>query len=125
MSLTEERWAEEESLWTMGAAEAWRNAHPACVMAFADGIVQGRAILARLDTGPRWKMIAMTDRHATEGEDCIVLAYRALATRPDGSTRAAICTSTWVRQRDGWQLIQHQQTPPAGERDGAGQPRAE
>lgn len=113
MSLTEERWADEEGWWTMGPAEARRNMHPACVLATARGVMQGKAILAAMDTAPRWTGVVMTDRHATEGEDCVVLGYRATASRMDGSTRVAICTSTWVLQRDGWRLIQHQQTPPA------------
>ena len=84
MSLIEERWADEEAWWTMGLPEARRRTHPSCVMAFAQGLLQGEAIFAALEGAPRWQRVAMTDRHMVEGEDCIVLAYRARASRADG-----------------------------------------
>ena len=108
--MTDEVWALEEGWWTMGAAEARRRMHPSCVMVFASGILQGEAILAGIDTAPRWDSVQMTDRHGVETEDCVVLAYRAVATR-QGKAYAALRCSTWVRQAEGWQLIQHQQTP--------------
>ncbi|MBV0891610.1 nuclear transport factor 2 family protein [Paracoccus sp. Z118] len=113
MSMIEERWADEEAWWTMSAAEAWHRTHPSCVMAFASGLLQGEEILAAIDGGPRWDSVVMTDRLMVEGEDCIVLAYRATAKRAEGGDYVALCTSTWVRQADDWQLIQHQQTVPA------------
>ena len=94
----------------MGAAEARRRMHPSCVMVLAGSVLQGEAILNGMDTAPRWDGVQMTDRHGVETEDCVVLAYRAAATRK-GAAYAALCSSTWVRQAEGWQLIQHQQTP--------------
>ena len=44
-----------------------------------------------------------------ETEDCVVLAYRATVAR-QGSETELLCSSTWVRQKDDWQLIQHQRT---------------
>ena len=113
MTMTDNLWGLEESWWTMGAAEARHRMHPSCVMAFAAGLMQGDEILAAMDAGPRWEDVAMTGRLTVEGEDCVVLAYRAQARQADGATHDAFCTSTWVRQDDGWKLIQHQQTAPA------------
>lgn len=110
MSLTEERWADEEAWWTMGAAEARRRTHPAAVMAFGFGLLQGEEIFAALDGTPGWDSVGMSDRRMVENEDCVVLGYAATARRPDGSDYAAFCTSTWVRQGDDWQIVQHQQT---------------
>lgn len=110
MSRTESRWADEEAWWTMGAAEARRRMHPSCVMVLDGGVMQGEAILAALETAPRWSSVAMADRLTVETEECTVLAYRAEARRGDDDY-AAVCSSTWVRQNEGWQLIQHQQTP--------------
>ena len=108
-----DRWADEEAWWTLGTAEARRRAHPSCVMAFAHGVLQGEAIFAALDAAPRWQEVVMTDRRVVEGEDAVVLAYRARARRNGEAPYEAFCTSTWVRQNDGWRLIQHQQTSPA------------
>ena len=47
-----------------------------------------------------------------ETEDCIVLAYRVAASR-GGHAYRAFCSSTWVRQHEDWQMIEHQQTPLA------------
>lgn len=111
--MIEDRWADEEAWWTLGAAEARRRAHPSCVMALAQGLLQGEEIFAALDTTPRWQAVAMLERRVVEGEDAVVLAYRARAERQGEAPYEAICTSTWVRQQDGWRLIQHQQTAPA------------
>lgn len=110
MSRTENRWADEAAWWTMGAAEARRRMHPACVMVFASGAMQGETILAAMDSVPRWSSVSISDRRTVETEDCVVLAYRADAMR-GGQAHAALCSSTWVRQGGDWQLIQHQQTP--------------
>ena len=110
--MIEDRWKDEEAWWLMGVAEARRRTHPAALMVFGFGILQGEAIFAALDGAPRWAAVEMTDRSATESEDCIVLAYRARGRRTDGTGHEALCSSTWVRHDGGWRLIQHQQTPP-------------
>lgn len=111
--MIEDRWAEEEAWWTMGAAEARRRTHPAALMVFDSGILQGEAIFEALDGAPRWDSVQMTGRTVSESGDCTVLAYRATARREDGKLHEALCSSTWVRQGAGWLLIQHQQTAPA------------
>ncbi len=109
MSLTEERWDDETAWWTMGAAEARQRAHPSCVAVIGGRLYQGEDMLAAIDAGGAWDSVQMTDRRMVEGEDCIVLGYAAVARRADGSDFAALCTSTWVRQGDDWQIVQHQQ----------------
>jgi len=109
MSRTDNRWADEEALWTMGTAEAWRRMHPSCVMVLPKGLMQGSEVLASLNASPRWTGARLTDRRMVETEDCVVLAYRVRATGQAGD-HEALCTSTWVRQKDDWQLIQHQRT---------------
>ena len=120
--MIEERWADEEIWWTGGTPEARRRMLAGAVMVFPEGrdggggvmhggLMQGEAILAALDAAPRWETVAMNDRLAVETGDCVVLAYRAQARRPGGGDYAALCSSTWVRQQDGWRLVQHQQAP--------------
>lgn len=111
--MIEDRWADEEAWWTLGDAEARLRTHPSCVMAFARGLLQGDEIFAAMEPAARWEAVAMSDRHVVEGEDAVVLAYRARAERRGQPHYEAFCTSTWVRQQDGWRLIQHQQTVPA------------
>lgn len=110
MSRVENRWADERAWWTMGVAEACRRLHPSCVMVVPQGLAQGDEVRALLDARPRWSEVRMTGRRMVETEDCVVLAYRAGVTGPSGS-RELLCSSTWVRQQDDWQLIQHQETP--------------
>ena len=111
--MMDEIWQAEETWWTMGAAEARRRMHPAALMVFGTGILQGEAILAGIDSAPRWETVEMADRHASETDSCAVLSYRAVARRADGTRHEALCSSTWLRHDDGWHLIQHQQTAPA------------
>lgn len=110
MSMTEERWADEEAWWTMGAAEAGLRAHPSCVAVLDGRLLQGADMLGAIDAWGAWDSVQMTDRRMAEGEDCVVLAYAAVARRDDGSDFAALCTSTWVRQGDDWQIVQHHRT---------------
>lgn len=109
---SEDRWADEEAFWTMGAAEARRRIHPACVMVVGNRFVQGDDILAELDAGPRRGSVGISDRHVVMTEDCVVLAYRAASVR-DGAEEVAFCSSTWVWQSDGWHLIHHHRTDAA------------
>ncbi|MRX51774.1 DUF4440 domain-containing protein [Paracoccus sp. S-4012] len=113
--MLENRWKAEEAWWTGSTAEARRHTHPAAIMVFAHAILQGPEIFASLERAPRWTAVTLTDRRATESEDCTVLAYLARARRADGGTYEARCSSTWVRQEAGWRLIQHQQTRPGGD----------
>ncbi|NEI45957.1 hypothetical protein GR199_35700, partial [Rhizobium leguminosarum] len=53
MSRTDNRWADEEALWTMGAGEAWRRMHPSCILVRPEGALQGSEVLAWLNAGPR------------------------------------------------------------------------
>ena len=73
-------------------------------------VMRPRPEVAALDGTPGWDSVGMSDRRMAESEDCVVLGYAATARRPDGSDYAAFCTSTWVRQGDDWQIVQHQQT---------------
>lgn len=109
MSRTDNRWADEEAWWTMGAGEAWRRMHPSCVLVLPEGLRQGSEVLAWLNGGPRFAKAWLTERLMVETEECVVLAYRATATRQGGDAEA-LCSSTWVRHKDDWQLIQHQRT---------------
>lgn len=113
MSRTEDRWADEEALWTLGAAETALRIAPVCIMVFPEGVMQGPQILAGMTQGSRWQNLRISDRHTSELGDTMVLAYRARATR-GGTERDVLCSSTWVRQAGDWKLIQHQQTVPAG-----------
>ena len=80
MSRSENRWADETAWWTMGAAEARRRMHPACVMILPRGILQGRDILSALD-GPRWEGVTLGERRFVETEDCICLLYTSPSPR--------------------------------------------
>ena len=71
-------------------------------------------MLAWLNAGPRATKVWLTERLMVETEDCVVLAYRATVARQGGESQV-LCSSTWVRQKDDWQLIQHQQTAVTGD----------
>lgn len=77
----ENRWADEEAWWTMGAAEARRRMSPVCLMVFPEGVMQGDQIIAGLADSPRWDSVRITDRRMAEQGDIVVLAYRAQAVR--------------------------------------------
>lgn len=47
------------------------------------------------------------------GDDCGVVVYRAVARRPGDEPYAAVVSSTFVREHDGWKLAFQQQSPPS------------
>lgn len=104
----------ERRLWLDGA-DAYRDLlHPDAIMVFPTDppILNGTAILAAVDAGPRWiEVIFRNVREASSGS-AHIFAYHAEATR-DGRAipyRAA-CLSAWTEETDGWRLLSHQQTP--------------
>jgi hypothetical protein len=110
----DEIWSLEEGFWVGGVAHYKRVMHPACIMGFMDpvGILQGDEILRSIERAPRWSAVLMHDRlEMRPAEDIIVLAYHAQGERPGAAPYRAHCTSTYVRTKIGWQLVQHQQTP--------------
>lgn len=106
-------WKSEERLWLEGAAAYEDLLHPECVMAFSPpvGIMQGIKIAESIRHAPRWKSVTMTRRSVCRSKGVIVLAYHARGERDTGDPYLAYCTSTYVQREDGWQIVQHQQTP--------------
>lgn len=107
------RWQDEEALWTMGAAEFRRRLHPAALMVFGPtGILELTAATEMLARAPRWSEARLSERHLSQSDDVVVLAYRVTARR-EAQDYNALCSSVWVRMGDDWKLSQHQQTPAA------------
>jgi hypothetical protein len=53
----------------------------------------------------------MTDQTtASPASGVIVLAYRAEGRRRGSAPYRALCTSTYARKNDDWNLVQHHQT---------------
>lgn len=105
-------WQIERSLWLDGV-EAYR-AHMAgqCLMAFGPvGTMANAAILSSLEHAPRWSSVAFASQIAIRPGDVLaVLSYEALAERAGAPPYRALCTSTYLRQPQGWKIVQHQQT---------------
>lgn len=106
-------WQVEEDLWRKGE-DAFRDmVDPGCLMAFPGlGVIGKDAAIAGLKDAPRWSEIALQDRHLSRiGKDLVVLGYKAAARRAGEAPYCCFATSTYRRTADGWQLMQHQQTP--------------
>ena len=76
------------------------------------GVMNREATLAAVEAATRWEACAFSDMHFVElTDDSAVVAYRADARRPDGSTYATFATSAYVKLAGSWKLAVHQQTP--------------
>lgn len=104
-------WQEEEIMWTGAAGERSRRLDGAVLMLFGPtGIIGRSRATALMADAPPWTRATLSDRHAIETDDVVVLAYRVEAWR--GETRyLALCSSTWVQRGAAWRMVQHQQTP--------------
>jgi hypothetical protein len=76
----------------------------------------GRVIDDRVDVlesmrDAAWSSYELSDERVIDlGPDSAVVAYKATAHRPD-LDYTALFNSTYVRERAGWKLAVHQQTP--------------
>ena len=106
----------EEAFWLQGIEAYRRDMRDDAVMVFPKptGVLMGHEILDALETAPRWREVAMSERRILRaGSEVAVLIYRALAKR-DGTGYEALCSSSYASDDDGgWKLVHHQQTPVA------------
>ncbi len=109
-------WAFEESLWTADA-EHYREAideNILMVLPEPPFVFEGEAAVRAVIDTPRWDRISLTERKVSRPQEgLIVVAYKADASTGD-EAYVAHCTSTyrWI-EHGVWQVVQHQQTPPA------------
>ena len=111
--MTDQLEQEERSFW-FGDADHYRaSLTPGCLMVFPGmGSVGREALIAGIESGPRWSHVAFEDWHRDDpAPDVAIVAYRAVATREglDGPYRAN-CGSCYVRDGGRWRLAFHQQT---------------
>ena len=107
-----ELWEIERGFWTKGRAHYEAYFGKECLAAFPSptGIMVGNSFVANLPENGAWQDVEMTERAiARPSSDIAILAYRGIG-KGDGEARSSICTSTYMN-RDGWTLVQHQQTP--------------
>lgn len=109
-------WAIEESLWT-GDAERYRaSIDNECLMVVPAPpfVMSGQQAIEAVSSTPRWSQVTLSERRVAFPQDgLIVVAYKAEASRDEGETYQAHCTSTYRRLgHDDWHVVQHQQTPP-------------
>lgn len=107
-------WQLERAFWLEGDAFYRRTLDPEALMIFPEpaGMMCGEAAIAALAGKPRWQRVEMNERRALAlARNAVALAYRASASRGDGHSYQALCSSTYRRKGDKWLLCIHQQTP--------------
>jgi hypothetical protein len=84
------------------------------VMAFPFGILTREDALEALEAARPWERFEIRDPQVVElGDDSGVVVYSVVAGRPGDEPYAAVVSSTFVRDHDGWKLAFHQQSPPS------------
>src|SRR5437764_10077135 len=104
-------WQSERRLWLEGSNAYVELLHPECIVVFGEpiGIIKGDAITESVRNAPRWTQVEMTHRStSSQGDDTMVIAYRAEAQRGSAAPYRAYCSSTYVRRDRAWRIIQHQ-----------------
>ncbi|NBC88848.1 MAG: DUF4440 domain-containing protein [Alphaproteobacteria bacterium] len=113
MSVPDAVWRLERRLWVDGGAAYPEIVAPEAIMAFPGmGFMSGTDATRAMEGMEGWQSVAMEEPRAeAPAEGLALLFYRGEGVRPDGSTYAAYCTSTYCAADGGWRLVQHQQTP--------------
>ena len=116
VALLEQLTAEERRFWRAAGDPDYYRGHLAqvalMVLPAPFGILNRRAAIEAAAAGLWWERFELHDPEAFELADGVAtLAYRASATRTDGSAYDAYAGSTYVRRDGAWKLALHQQTP--------------
>jgi hypothetical protein len=89
-----------------------RHLTPNAIMAFSFGVLTREATIDAIESAPPWESFEMRDPQVVElGPDSGIVVYSVRAQRPGEEPYSAVVSSTFVRDRDGWKLAFHQQTP--------------
>ncbi len=106
-------WTIEKSLWLGGTDQYERSVDRGCVMVFPGvGAMEYGAIVEEVGQAPRWAEVDLSEHHLSRpAADICVLAYKAAAHRDGGHAYGCWCSSTYRDTKEGWKLVQHQQTP--------------
>ncbi|MEL6435671.1 MAG: nuclear transport factor 2 family protein [Pseudomonadota bacterium] len=112
MSVVDDVWALERRCWLEGRSYYEAILHPSAVYAFPPpmGIFAGNDFVSSIGEDGPCSDVEMTQRHAVEEGDAVVLAYHGRGVTPGGD-RQSHCTSTWLKTHGGWKLAGHHQTP--------------
>jgi len=116
MTAEKDLFERERQFWSEVADADFYRSHSTdnAVMVFPApyGVMERDETLAAVEATTRWEACDFTDMHSVElTDDSAVVAYRADARRPNGSTYATYATSVYVKQGGSWKLAVHQQTP--------------
>lgn len=113
-------WEFETSLWT-GDAEHYRTLiDDECVMILPQQphVMTGAHAIEAVAHTPRWSSADLSERTVVRPEEgLIVIGYHAEASKEDGESYKAWCSSTLRRlSHDEWRVVQHSQSiaPVAG-----------
>ncbi len=95
-----------------GSGDAYeRHLRDDAVVIVPGAALDKEACVAAMNDSPGWLGFELEDLKLLElGERSAVLTYRFSGRREDESY-AALLSSVYVRERDGWKLVLHQQTP--------------
>lgn len=109
-------WEFEEGLWTGDAAHYREAVDDECLMVLpaAPFVLTGRQAIKAVSETPRWSKVALSEQQIMRPQEgLIVVAYKAVASKDQGSGYEAYCTSTYRRlSHEEWRVVQHQQTLP-------------
>lgn len=108
-------WTFEEKFWRGDTSFYKIYLAPTATMVFPPpaGILERSAILASLQSAGRWSSVDILDKHLSYPNPFVaVLVYSVTATRSNAEkSYTALCSSTYAKTGDKWQLAAHQQTP--------------
>jgi hypothetical protein len=109
-------WSFEESLWIGDAEHYHELIDDECVMVVPSPpfVMSGEQAIEAVSNTPRWSKVTFSQQQVKRPQEgLIVIAYKAEASKDDGESYTAHCTTTMRKlEHDKWRVVQHQQTPP-------------
>ena len=108
-------WSFERDLWIGDPALYDRAIDGECLMVVPTPpfVLTGEQAAETVKATPRWTEVEFAEQRISRPQEgLLVVAYKVNASKSDGESFEAYCTTTYRRlAHEDWRVIQHQQTP--------------
>jgi hypothetical protein len=117
MALDDELFDIEQGFWLSGGEHFLGHLSNACLLAFPQmgemhGVFTREQVAATATPANRWRDLRVTNRYLLRPHEGVaIISYQADVTRADGQPYAALVSSAYVQEPDGWKLAFHQHSP--------------
>ena len=114
MALEQDLMQLEKGFWTEGGDYYREHVDEDCLVAFEGmaGVHSNEEIAGMNPGAGNWTGAKLEEKGLIElSDESLILTYEVSATKKDGATHRALCSTGYVKRDGEWKMAFHQQTP--------------